>query len=75
MHQNNIHFSTPSPERKPKVKTKNAEIQTLKDPGLLYHWNLQGGPQAVIKPAYGLDFVDPTPIATHVVSPDALEGQ
>ncbi len=42
----------------------------------MYHWNLGGGaPHAVLKPSPGLHFVDPTPIATHTIGADALEGK
>jgi hypothetical protein len=43
--------------------------------GLLYHWNAHNVASAVMGPQYGMAFVDPTPIATHVVSAEALEGQ
>ena len=59
---------------KPK-KCRTAAVQTLAEPGLLYHWNTDGGGgMAGLAPSYGLGSIDPTPIATHVVSPDALEG-
>ncbi len=54
------------------------EIQTDAEPGLLYHWNLDGGggaPFAALGPRYGLGSVDPTPIATHTISADALESE
>ena len=42
----------------------------------MYHWNLNGGaPYAMLRPSFGLGFVDPTPIATHTISPDALESK
>ncbi len=42
----------------------------------MYHWNLDGGaPHAMLKPSPGLHFVDPTPIATHTIGADALEGK
>ncbi len=51
------------------------EIQTEADPGLLYHWNLDGrAPYAALGSQYGLGYVDPAPIATHTISADALEG-
>ena len=41
----------------------------------MYHWNLDGrSPYAALLPSYGLGYVDPTPIATHTISADALEG-
>ena len=42
----------------------------------MYHWNLNlGAPYATLRPSFGLSFVDPTPIATHTISPDALESK
>ena len=42
----------------------------------MYHWNLNGGaPYATLRQSFGLSFVDPTPIATHTISPDALESK
>jgi len=40
--------------------------------GLIYHWNVENS-VTVVGQQYGLGYVDPTPIATHVVSADALE--
>ena len=55
---------------------RNQEIQTGLDTGsLYYHWNVDAGSIAMMAPPLGLGQVDPTPIASHVVSPDALEGQ
>ena len=71
-------FSSPSPRRSPrehKVKTRTTQVQTGLDPGLLYHWNLHYGPTAAVGPAFGLGSVDPSLVATHVVSADALEGK
>ena len=49
-------------------------MQTGLDLGSIIHqWDPTAG-AAMTGPEYGLGFVDPTPIATHVVSPDALEG-
>lgn len=54
------------------VKTKNVEVQTA-EPGLTYRWDSRYSGMAVPGPALGMGFVDPTPIATHVVSPETLE--
>ena len=64
------------PRRRPKVKQRNAAIQTGVDleAGLIYHWNVENS-VTVVGQQYGLGYVDPTPIATHVVSADALEGE
>ncbi|KAH3697406.1 hypothetical protein DPMN_084907 [Dreissena polymorpha] len=50
-----------------------AGVQTPID-GLLYSWNPAGTGMAFSGLPYGLHFVDPTPIASHVVSADALEA-
>ena len=79
-----VHISvpnrSPSPELKPpprkSVNTKSKEIQTGLDVGLHYHWNLESGAgMAGLGAEYGMAFVDPSPIATHVVSPEALESK
>lgn len=51
----------------------SAEVQTPMD-GLMYSWNPAGVGMSIPSVPYGLHFVDPTPIATHAVSADALEG-
>lgn len=60
---------TPRPRR----GMTTAEVQTAMD-GLLYSWDPAGTGVAFPGIPYGLHFVDPTPIATHVVSADALEA-
>ncbi|WAR24008.1 CS044-like protein [Mya arenaria] len=42
--------------------------------GLLFSWNPQGTGLSFPGAPYGLGFVDPTPIAAHMVSADALEA-
>jgi hypothetical protein len=51
-----------------------AEAQTAMD-GILYSWDPTGSGLAFQGVPHGLHFVDPTPIATHVVSADALESK
>ncbi|XP_033096764.1 uncharacterized protein C19orf44-like isoform X2 [Anneissia japonica] len=41
--------------------------------GLQYQWNPNEG-VAVLGPSLGLGYTDPTPVASHVISPDALEA-
>ncbi|KAK3580968.1 hypothetical protein CHS0354_006995 [Potamilus streckersoni] len=67
--------STSSKFEKPKksIETKSAGAQTMTD-ALHYQWNMYGSGFAIPDTALGLGFVDPTPIATHVVSSDALEA-
>ncbi|KAL3869783.1 hypothetical protein ACJMK2_042420 [Sinanodonta woodiana] len=67
--------STSSKFDKPKksTETKSAGAQTMTD-ALHYHWNMYGSGFTIPDTALGLGFVDPTPIATHVVSADALEA-
>ncbi|XP_041359053.1 uncharacterized protein LOC121375590 [Gigantopelta aegis] len=64
----------PTKAKKSRVEMKSAEVQTEKRPGLSYKWDLTASGLAISGPGYGLDFVDPTPIASHVVSADALEA-
>ena len=56
-----------------KVKTKAVEVQTS-EVGLSYQWNRAVG-QAQLGPEYGLSYMEPVSIASHTVSPDALEGE
>ncbi|XP_050403850.2 uncharacterized protein C19orf44 [Patella vulgata] len=63
--------SRPQSPIKRRPNTRNISVQTGEDPGLSYRWKV---PMATVGPSYGLDFVDPSPIATHVISPDALEA-
>ena len=58
----------------PKRGMKSTEVQTPVD-GIQYGWNPMGSGLSFPGMPYGLHFVDPTPIATHVVSADSLEGQ
>lgn len=60
---------TPRPPR----KMATAQVQTSLD-GLHYSWNNMNPVYAFPSIPYGLHFVDPTPIATHVVSADDLEA-
>ncbi|CAC5385513.1 Uncharacterized protein C19orf44 homolog [Mytilus coruscus] len=62
----------PAP-RHDRVKTHTVEVQTS-EPGLQYQWDSKYSGFAVPGFLTGLGMVDPTPIATHVVSPDALEA-
>ncbi|ESO92379.1 hypothetical protein LOTGIDRAFT_233142 [Lottia gigantea] len=60
----------PEKTSKHRPPTRNIQVQTGEEPGLSYSWKT---PYATVGPQYGLDFVDPSPIATHVISADALE--
>ena len=54
---------------------KTAEAQTMfESGGLHYQWDPFASGFAFPGIPMGLGFVDPTPIATHMVSADALEG-
>lgn len=62
----------PTAERKLVVEQKSVEIQTALPSGLNYQWMSHTG-VSVMGPSYGLAGVDPTPIASTVISADALE--
>ncbi|KAI8488102.1 hypothetical protein Bbelb_342200 [Branchiostoma belcheri] len=57
------------------VKASDVGVQTsVQDQlGLAHHWTAESG-YAVLGPQYGAEYTDPTPVATHVVNPDALEA-
>ncbi|XP_069864274.1 uncharacterized protein C19orf44 homolog [Dipodomys merriami] len=54
---------------------KEVAVQTLEPlvPGLAYQWS-RGAGEAVVGPGLGSAYLDPVPIASHVVSADALEA-
>ncbi|XP_007899241.2 uncharacterized protein C19orf44 homolog [Callorhinchus milii] len=58
--------------RRKKVTLKDIAIQT-QVPGFTYSWP-KGEGVAVLGPSFGTSYLDPTPIASHVVSPEAMEA-
>lgn len=60
------------PTRQKKADTKEVAVQTH-TPGFSYSWSYDQG-AAVLGPSLGSAYVDPVPIATHVVSPDVVEA-
>ncbi|XP_064625091.1 uncharacterized protein C19orf44 homolog isoform X2 [Lineus longissimus] len=57
-----------------KKETRAVEVQTGLEGGLGYRWNTQGVGMSYMEPPVGLGYTDPTPIASHVVSPDSIEA-
>ncbi|XP_015296102.3 uncharacterized protein C19orf44 homolog isoform X3 [Macaca fascicularis] len=55
-----------------RVLVKDTAVQTP-DPTFTYEWTKVAG-MAAMGPALGGAYVDPTPIANHVISADAIEG-
>nr|XP_054321860.1 uncharacterized protein C19orf44 homolog isoform X4 [Pongo pygmaeus] len=55
-----------------RVLVKDTAVQTP-DPAFTYEWTKVAG-MAAMGPALGGAYVDPTPIANHVISADAIEG-
>uniref|UniRef100_A0ABK0LV84 Similar to human chromosome 19 open reading frame 44 n=1 Tax=Rattus norvegicus TaxID=10116 RepID=A0ABK0LV84_RAT len=51
---------------------KETAVQTL-DPAFAYQWTKAGG-MAAIGPTLGGGYVDPVPIASHIISADAIEA-
>ncbi|XP_062869014.1 uncharacterized protein C19orf44 homolog [Trichomycterus rosablanca] len=62
------HTETRSPD--PRRTRKDATVQTQAD-GLTYTWS---SGQAVLGPSLGMSYVDPTPVASHMVSAEAIEA-
>ncbi|XP_064606508.1 uncharacterized protein C19orf44-like [Liolophura sinensis] len=57
-----------------KKEKRSVEVQTGDQPGLTYQWNTHHSGMAFMGPSFGMSFVDPTPIASHMVSHEALEA-
>lgn len=62
--------SKPQSQSARRRPVKDATVQTQRD-ALTYSWST--GP-AVLGPSFGMSYVDPTPIASHTVSAEAVEA-
>nr|XP_023826925.1 uncharacterized protein C19orf44 homolog isoform X3 [Salvelinus alpinus] len=60
-----------SPSRR---SVREAAVQTQAD-GLAYTWSSVCVGMAALGPAVGMAYVDPTPVASHTVSAEAVEGK
>ncbi|CAH1772491.1 unnamed protein product [Owenia fusiformis] len=61
-------------KKKKAAKSRTVEVQTGADIALSYQWDPTQGQSAYMGDRYGLQYVDPTPIARQAVNADALEA-
>ncbi|KFQ79785.1 Uncharacterized protein C19orf44, partial [Phoenicopterus ruber ruber] len=59
-------------DRVHRVTVRETAVQTV-DPPFTYCWS-RTTPSAVLDPPLGNSYVDPVPVASHVISTDAVEG-
>ncbi|KAI5626551.1 hypothetical protein C0J50_13840 [Silurus asotus] len=64
------HTHTGSQNPSVRVRKKDATVQTQAE-GLAYMWSSD---QAVLGPSIGMSYIDPTPVASHMISAEAVEA-
>ncbi|XP_074641016.1 uncharacterized protein LOC141898804 isoform X2 [Tubulanus polymorphus] len=61
-------------DKKAATKVASVEVQTTAQTDFQYSWDTRNVGLSVLSTDRGLNYLDPTPIACHVVSPDSMEA-